>query len=103
VKTLWVRERRHYEQLTMVTALPSSKDELRNKASAISSMTRPFNLREGLTLDQGRLPNRLHRGILSTGQSLSEEEEVTVPDSDGKLVNVRSGCTQPGKEHRGRW
>jgi len=60
--------------INMVTGLPASKEELRKKASAISTMTRQFNLREGLTPDQDRLPKRLHREALPTGQSLSEEE-----------------------------
>jgi aldehyde:ferredoxin oxidoreductase len=60
--------------ITMVTGLPASKEELRKKASAISTMTRLFNLREGLTPDQDRLPKRIHREALPTGQSLSEAE-----------------------------
>jgi aldehyde:ferredoxin oxidoreductase len=37
-------------------------------------MTRRFNLREGLTPDQDRLPKRIHREALPTGQSITEEE-----------------------------
>lgn len=58
----------------MVTGLPASKEELRKKASAISTMTRRFNLREGLRPEQDRLPKRLHREALPTGQALTEEE-----------------------------
>jgi aldehyde:ferredoxin oxidoreductase len=58
----------------MVTGLPASKEELREKASAISTMARRFNLREGLTPQQDRLPKRLHREALPTGQALTEEE-----------------------------
>jgi aldehyde:ferredoxin oxidoreductase len=58
----------------MVTGLPASKEELRKKASVISTMTRQFNLREGLRPEQDRLPKRLHREALPTGQALSEEE-----------------------------
>lgn len=58
----------------MVTGLPSSREELRAKASRIATMTREFNLREGLKPEQDRLPRRLHREALPTGQSLSEEE-----------------------------
>jgi aldehyde:ferredoxin oxidoreductase len=60
--------------IAMVTGLPASKEELRRKASAISTMTRRFNLREGLTPAQDRLPKRLHREALPTGQSLTEAE-----------------------------
>lgn len=62
------------EVIGMVTGVPASKDELRKKAAAISTMTRQFNLREGLKPEQDRLPKRLHREALPTGQSLSEGE-----------------------------
>jgi aldehyde:ferredoxin oxidoreductase len=58
----------------MVTGLPASKEDLRKKAAAISTMTRQFNLREGLKPEQDRLPRRIHREALPTGQALSEEE-----------------------------
>jgi aldehyde:ferredoxin oxidoreductase len=58
----------------LVTGLPSSKAELRNRAAAIADMTREFSLREGLKPEQDKLPKRLHREALPTGQSLSEEE-----------------------------
>jgi aldehyde:ferredoxin oxidoreductase len=58
----------------LVTGLPSSKEELRKKAATIADMTRQFNLREGLQPEQDRLPKRLHREALPTGQSLTEEE-----------------------------
>jgi aldehyde:ferredoxin oxidoreductase len=60
--------------INMVTGLPASREELRKKASAISTMTRRFNLREGLKPEQDRLPKRLHREALPTGQALTEEE-----------------------------
>ncbi|MFP5213041.1 MAG: aldehyde ferredoxin oxidoreductase family protein [Acidobacteriota bacterium] len=60
--------------IELVTGLPSSKEELRKKAAAISTMTRRFNLREGLKPEQDRLPKRLHKEVLPTGQALSEEE-----------------------------
>jgi aldehyde:ferredoxin oxidoreductase len=60
--------------IRMATGLPSSKEELRKKASAISTMTRRFNLREGLKPEQDRLPKRFHREALPTGQALTEEE-----------------------------
>jgi aldehyde:ferredoxin oxidoreductase len=58
----------------MVTGLPSSKEDLRRMASTIADMTRRFNVREGLQLEQDRLPKRLHREALPSGQSLTEEE-----------------------------
>ncbi len=65
----------------MVTGLPSSKDALRQKAAAIATLTREFNLREGLRPEQDKLPKRLHREALPTGQALTEEEmEIMLQD-----------------------
>jgi aldehyde:ferredoxin oxidoreductase len=58
----------------MVTGLPASRAELRKKAAAIATMTRIFNLREGLQPEPDRLPKRLTREALPTSQALSEAE-----------------------------
>lgn len=71
-----------WEELTtlvgLVTGLPVSKEELRRKAAGITTLTRKFNLREGLKPEQDRLPRRLHREALPTGQTLTEEEMETM-------------------------
>lgn len=64
--------------IAMTTGLPSSKDELRKTAAHISTLTRRFNLQEGLTPEHDRLPRRLHREALPSGHSLSEEEMETM-------------------------
>jgi aldehyde:ferredoxin oxidoreductase len=58
----------------LVTGLPTSREDLRGKASAITDMTRRFNLREGLDSSHDRLPGRLHREPLPSGHALSEQE-----------------------------
>lgn len=58
----------------LVTGLPASKEELRRKASAITDLTRRFNLREGLKPHHDRLPARLHKEALPDGRSLGAEE-----------------------------
>ncbi|MHC1726907.1 MAG: aldehyde ferredoxin oxidoreductase family protein [Syntrophobacteraceae bacterium] len=58
----------------LVTGAPASKDVLRRKAADISTMTRKFNIREGLKPEHDRLPSRLHREALPSGHSLSKEE-----------------------------
>uniref|UniRef100_A0A7C4EMR0 Aldehyde:ferredoxin oxidoreductase n=1 Tax=Fundidesulfovibrio putealis TaxID=270496 RepID=A0A7C4EMR0_9BACT len=58
----------------LVTGLDASKEALRRRAAAIADMTRAFNLREGLTRDDDRLPKRLHREALPDGRTLTEEE-----------------------------
>jgi aldehyde:ferredoxin oxidoreductase len=58
----------------LVTGKRLSKDELQKTASRIADMTRTFNIREGLKPEHDRLPKRLHREPLPSGQQLSEEE-----------------------------
>ncbi|HOV86829.1 MAG TPA: aldehyde ferredoxin oxidoreductase family protein [Syntrophobacteraceae bacterium] len=62
----------------MVTGLPSSREDLGKIASNIADMTRRFNLREGLDPEQDRLPRRLHREALPTGQALTAGEMETM-------------------------
>lgn len=58
----------------LVTGLPSDKARLRQKAAAVATMTRLFNLREGLTAEDDRLPERLHIEPLPSGKSISAGE-----------------------------
>lgn len=60
--------------ISLVTGMPASREELRKKASAIASMTRRFNLREGLKPEHDRLPKRFHTEALPTGQAITGEE-----------------------------
>lgn len=62
----------------MVTGLPSSREDLRRIASRIATMTRTFNVREGLTPEHDRLPGRIHREALPSGHSLKAEEMETM-------------------------
>jgi aldehyde:ferredoxin oxidoreductase len=67
-----------WEELTkaieLVTGLYLDMAELQRVASAISDLTRRFNLREGLTPADDRLPARLHNEALPDGRSLGAEE-----------------------------
>ena len=58
----------------LATGLDASKEALRRRAATVSDMTRTFNLREGLTPEDDRLPKRLHREPLPDGRVLTEEE-----------------------------
>jgi aldehyde:ferredoxin oxidoreductase len=58
----------------LVTGNRLSKETLKKTASRIADMTRTFNLREGLKPEHDRLPQRLHREPLPSGQQLSEAE-----------------------------
>jgi aldehyde:ferredoxin oxidoreductase len=60
--------------IALVTGRTFSKDELRRKAASIATMTRQFNLREGLKPEDDRLPARLHNEPLPSGHTLTSEE-----------------------------
>jgi aldehyde:ferredoxin oxidoreductase len=58
----------------MATGLSISKEKLRDMAAVIATMTRQFNINEGLTSRDDRLPRRLHQEAPPKGQVLSIEE-----------------------------
>jgi len=60
--------------INTLTGLNGGKEALRGKAAAIADIIRKFNLREGLTPDDDRLPRRLHRELDVTGAVITEEE-----------------------------
>jgi len=60
--------------LYAVTGQPSSQVDLQIIAKNIINMTRAFNLHEGLTPEDDRLPKRIHKEPLPSGKSLTYEE-----------------------------
>ncbi|SHO50333.1 aldehyde ferredoxin oxidoreductase family protein [Desulfopila aestuarii] len=62
------------QALSVVTGEEASKEQLRKRAAYITNMTRQFNIREGLTPQDDKLPKRLHKESLPEGGSLSEAE-----------------------------
>jgi len=78
-----------------ITGLELTQEEMRNIAGNITDNTRRFNLREGLTMDDDRLPKRfLHETLPETEKIISEEDEkqllsdyyaVRGWDEEGKL------------------
>lgn len=58
----------------LVTGQATTIEELREKAAAITTLTRQFNLREGLKPEDDRLPARIHREALPSGQALKSDE-----------------------------
>ena len=57
-----------------VTGLDAGKEALRSKAAAVSTLVRRFNLREGLTPQDDRLPKGLHRELEKTGHRIRQDE-----------------------------
>ncbi len=67
--------------VSLTTGLDLDQEALKQLASEVTDMTRTFNLREGLTRDDDRLPARLHREPLEDGQRITREElEAMVQD-----------------------
>ena len=59
----------------MSTGLNWDKDEIKKMTNRVISLARDFNLREGMTTDQDRLPPRFHHEPLpESGKVISEEE-----------------------------
>jgi len=67
----WYRLSRIIE---MTTGLKADKSELQKIASDISTLTRCFNIREGLKSEDDNLPMRFYREILKTGHFVRERD-----------------------------
>ena len=67
-----------WEELSRLIALGTDitleKSQLQQMAARVTDSTRRFNLREGLTAADDRLPARFFREKLPDGQSISERE-----------------------------
>jgi aldehyde:ferredoxin oxidoreductase len=69
------------QMIQAVTGLEARKEALRSTAAAISTLVRTFNLREGLTAEDDRLPKGLYRELEKTGHKITEEElEIMLRD-----------------------
>jgi aldehyde:ferredoxin oxidoreductase len=62
------------EIIQLVTGMESSEAALREKASAVATLIRRFNLREGMTIQDERLPKALHQALTDSGKVITEEE-----------------------------
>jgi len=57
-----------------VTGLDAGEKALKEKARAIATQIRRFNLREGMQREDERLPQALHRALQDTGQVITEDQ-----------------------------
>jgi aldehyde:ferredoxin oxidoreductase len=62
------------EIIQAVTGMEADEEKLKAISASISDTVRSFNLREGLTRDDDRLPGRLYREALKTGHRITEAE-----------------------------
>ena len=66
------------EMLKALTGIDEDIAGLRQRAAAIATLTRRFNIREGLTSQDDRLPRQLHRRLEDSEQVVTEEEIHTM-------------------------
>ncbi len=59
-----------------VTGLELDRERMKSIANNISSATRRFNIREGLTLEDDKLPKRFYKEVLPETQKIITEEEM---------------------------
>jgi aldehyde:ferredoxin oxidoreductase len=69
----------------LVTGLESSEKVLKEKARAIATLIRRFNLREGMTIADERLPHALHQKLEDSGKVITKEELETMLNDYYKL------------------
>jgi aldehyde:ferredoxin oxidoreductase len=60
----------------MITGLELDREKMRSIAARISNDTRHFNLREGLTPEDDKLPKRFYTEVLPETQKVITEEQV---------------------------
>ena len=62
------------EVIHKATGLAAGEKVLKEKARAIATLIRRFNLREGMQPEDERLPKALHQPLQDTGQVITENE-----------------------------
>jgi aldehyde:ferredoxin oxidoreductase len=62
------------EMIHAMTGFPKDRKDLKASIDAVSNIVRRFNIREGLTPEDDRLPKGLHRKLKQTGHTLTPEE-----------------------------
>jgi aldehyde:ferredoxin oxidoreductase len=62
------------EMIKTATGLDEGKEGLRTVAANISNIVRKFNLREGLTVENDRLPEQLHRKLIDSDKVIEKSE-----------------------------
>lgn len=66
------------EMIELVTGLDASPAALKKRALALATLIRRFNLREGMTPADDRLPKFLHLPLRDTGKEITEVEMETM-------------------------
>jgi aldehyde:ferredoxin oxidoreductase len=64
------------KMIKMITGMELDKEKMRSIAGRISNDTRNFNLREGLTFEDDKLPKRFYTEVLPETQKVITEEQM---------------------------
>jgi aldehyde:ferredoxin oxidoreductase len=81
--------------IAFATDINLEKSQLQELAARVTDTTRRFNLREGLTAADDRLPSRFFREKLPDGQSISEQEMHTLVQDYYRLRGWNSDGVPP--------
>jgi aldehyde:ferredoxin oxidoreductase len=84
--------------LKAATGLDLDKDAMRSIAATITDNTRRFNLREGLTPEDDRLPKRFHREPLPETQAVITEDQMETLLEEYYQARGWDASGHPGKE-----
>jgi aldehyde:ferredoxin oxidoreductase len=66
------------EIIRLATGMEVDEASLREKANVIATQIRRFNLREGMTKQDERLPRALHQALKDSGKVITEDEMETM-------------------------
>ncbi len=84
------------EVIRRVTGLAADEQTLKQKALDIADLIRRFNLREGMTPADDRLPNFLHRPLEDTGKVITAAEMETLLADYYRLHGWDANGVPPG-------
>jgi aldehyde:ferredoxin oxidoreductase len=84
--------------ISLTTGMELDKSELQQLAARVTDNTRRFNLREGLTAADDRLPKRFHEEPLQDGQCITPEEVSTLVGDYYRLRGWSGEGVPPAEE-----
>lgn len=62
------------ELIKAAVGIDAGRETLKKIADSVTNIVRKFNIREGMTSEDDRLPKRLHQKLEKTGQVITEEQ-----------------------------
>ncbi len=84
------------ELIKAAIGIDAGRETLKKIADSVTNIVRKFNIREGMTSEDDRLPKRLHRKLEKTGQVITEEQ-LDCMIKDYYRLRGWDGNGQPGR------